>query len=846
MNDSSINRNEIGVTASHICQHQPCICERSTRTNQFLQLLNRLTIASTATDYEEQISATVATICADEILVSPLRLLWPNEFDELKHTIDTIAQQYLKQASKNVQHLIPLSSLGDGNCLFNSVVSLVPDSGASAVELRVRTIIELVKNRTYYDNQFSHLVGPFNEAIRRTCNNYSFSELYEVVALGNALRCEVQSVYPYIDYRVEMKIMNAVYTPLDTSVSNNGRLIIFWTNSEDEVTTKCRPGSGGVWSPNHFVPLIRPCETPESPRKTTIKNNKVASIRSPEFSPPPNARKHRTSFSSIEESLSNLETNDARRKRQERSIENEQQREERLTADRLRKRNAKQNESEDQRQIRLVANRLSQRNARENKSKDQRQIRLATDRLSKHIATENESEDQRQIRLAANRLSQRNAIENESEDQQQIRLATNRLSQRDARDNESENQRRLRLSDQQKRSARKKLCRSAQRSRLLTSGQRQSDTIRSVGRQGSRRKSTDVINLQRQQQLLEKKQQVLLDQYVWPTAIPTQLKNYCLQDFSNHMSMSVLRQSTCIVCNIRTFANTMKVHALQDILNVDKLSSPTDLINITSKAQQVAQGEIDEHSNIFSLSNAVFYKKGYNITEKTGNICQQCYSALSKDKIPMFSVANKMWIGDVPLELQQLTIAEEKLISLYRHSSCVIKLQSPFHHHSTAQAALKGNMITFMHNMPNIVTSLPLDAEDLSDTLKIVFIGAHTPDRVQLRRICGVRRQNIRNALIWLKNHNYMYRMIPINEVNIAKIPEDDVPESIWTTLERIENANDGNAERAGFTVDPLTHATAQGESNVTNICPMSTSAVLDVNGTTISPEYIGVHLLHK
>ncbi|CAF4143405.1 unnamed protein product, partial [Adineta steineri] len=355
---------------------------------------------------------------------------------------------------------------------------------------------------------------------------------------------------------------------------------------------------------------------------------------------------------------------------------------------------------------------------------------------------------------------------NESEDQQQIRLATNRLSQRNARDNESENQRRLRLSDQQKRSARKKLCRSAQRSRLLTSGQRQSDAIRSVVRQGSRRKSTDVINLQRQQQLLEKKQQVLLDQYVWPTAILTQLKNYCLQDFSNHMSMSVLRQSTCIVCNIRTFANTMKVHSLQDILNVDKLSSPTDLLNITSKAQQVAQ-------------------------------------------------ANKMWIGDVPLELQQLTIAEEKLISLYRHSSCVINLQSPFHHHSTAQAALKGNVITFMHNMPNIVTSLPLDVEDLSDTLKIVFIGAHSPDRVQLRRICGVRRQKIHNALIWLKNHNYMYQMIPINEVNIAKLPEDDVPESIWTTLERIENANDGNAERAGFTVDPLTHATAQGESNV-------------------------------
>jgi hypothetical protein len=88
-------------------------------------------------------------------------------------------------------------------------------------------------------------------------------------------------------------------------------------------------------------------------------------------------------------------------------------------------------------------------------------------------------------------------------------------------------------------------------------------------------------------------------------------------------------------------------------------------------------------------------------------------------------------------------------------------LQSPFHHHSTAQAALKGNVITFMHNMPNIVTSLPLDVDDLSDTLKIVFVGAHTPDRVQLRKVCGVSRQKIRNALLWLKIHNYMYRMIP-------------------------------------------------------------------------------------
>ncbi len=121
----------------------------------------------------------------------------------------------------------------------------------------MRTIIELVKNRTYYDNLCSNLVRSFNEAIRRTCNNNIFSELYEVVALASVLQCEVQSVYPYIDYRAEMKSMNAVYKPVEPSNVHNVRVVIFWTNCEDEISTKTHPGGSGLWSPNHFVPLIQ-------------------------------------------------------------------------------------------------------------------------------------------------------------------------------------------------------------------------------------------------------------------------------------------------------------------------------------------------------------------------------------------------------------------------------------------------------------------------------------------------------------------------------------------------------------------------------------------------------------
>ena len=59
--------------------------------------------------------------------------------------------------------------------------------------------------------------------------------------------------------------------------------------------------------------------------------------------------------------------------------------------------------------------------------------------------------------------------------------------------------------------------------------------------------------------------------------------------------------------------------------------------------------------------------------------------------------------------------------------------------------------------------------------------------------------------------------------MNIAKLPENDVPESIWATIERTENTTDGEAERIGYTGDPLSEAVALGEANITNSIPIST-----------------------
>ena len=200
-------------------------------------------------------------------------------------------------------------------------------------------------------------------------------------------------------------------------------------------------------------------------------------------------------------------------------------------------------------------------------------------------------------------------------------------------------------------------------------------------------------------------------------------------------------------------------------------------------------------------------------------LCQKCHGSLSKGHIPKFSPANNMWLGDVPPELQELTIPEEKLLSLYRHNSCVIKLHSPFHSATTAQAALKGNCITFLQNVPDIVKSLPLRLDDLCDTLKVIFIGARLPERIHLKKILTVRKKKIIEALQWLKKYNVLYQNVDISLENIAQLPEDDVPDCIMSTLEQKLGEEEIQSERIGYVPDPLSDPP---EHTTTDTIPIS------------------------
>ena len=123
------------------------------------------------------------------------------------------------------------------------------------ISLIVRTLMELLKNETLYHNRFAHFIGSLNQSIKNVARDSSFSELYEIVALSNVLKCNIRSIYPKIDYRIDLHIMNNIFEHAQSTDASK-TICILWTHTQSEVYA--RQSNAGNWSPNHFVPLLHP------------------------------------------------------------------------------------------------------------------------------------------------------------------------------------------------------------------------------------------------------------------------------------------------------------------------------------------------------------------------------------------------------------------------------------------------------------------------------------------------------------------------------------------------------------------------------------------------------------
>ncbi|KAI3989337.1 hypothetical protein MKX01_026920 [Papaver californicum] len=144
-------------------------------------------------------------------------------------------------------------------------------------------------------------------------------------------------------------------------------------------------------------------------------------------------------------------------------------------------------------------------------------------------------------------------------------------------------------------------------------------------------------------------------------------------------------------------------------------------------------------------------------------ICGFCKK--DKEKHPegsLYSAANKIDPGMVPEELSRLTDLKKLLIA---------------HMHPL----MSGNVINFVHDVSAIATVLPCKPKDLSVILIVKRTATVLPCKPKdlSQREFVVRREYVRQALVWLKDNHIYYKDITISYDNIDGLPENDVPDDL-------------------------------------------------------------------
>lgn len=176
------------------------------------------------------------------------------------------------------------------------------------------------------------------------------------------------------------------------------------------------------------------------------------------------------------------------------------------------------------------------------------------------------------------------------------------------------------------------------------------------------------------------------------------------------------------------------------------------------------------------------------------HILTVCRSCLPVDELkkstkspPRLALANQLWIGPVPWQLQILTFPEQLLVSLIFPRVFVFKLfpkrVGGVRDVSSLQRAMRGHVSSYELDSQGIMSMvegklMPRPPVILATLISVTFIGLGTLPKDWIHSTFRVRRQVVFDALSWLKQNNpTYYGDIEISTSRIQDLPGDDVPD---------------------------------------------------------------------
>lgn len=275
------------------------------------------------------------------------------------------------------------------------------------------------------------------------------------------------------------------------------------------------------------------------------------------------------------------------------------------------------------------------------------------------------------------------------------------------------------------------------------------------------------------------------------------VNNNCLARFIDRTSNAGTHHVLCIVCALELpFLGT------EEILVKDIPQSHLLIPTVRHSAQQLIHGML-LHNPAVQVANNVPY----------GRICGECLQDLRIHKLPKLSLANGLWIGNIPRELAILTLPEKVLIGLHFPVSFIVKLYPQKKgarnwDTSAMNSGLRGNVSTYRLNTDDIAAMieghlLPRTPNILPATIGITIIGPKNLPARNLPQFLTVNRERVRQALVFLKRENSLYHNISISDAALNLLPLDStVPSELLSVVKHSSDTHSLDQEREGYVVE--------------------------------------------
>lgn len=255
-----------------------------------------------------------------------------------------------------------------------------------------------------------------------------------------------------------------------------------------------------------------------------------------------------------------------------------------------------------------------------------------------------------------------------------------------------------------------------------------------------------------------------------PAPINKNLAHHIITSACKKMSPKMVNESGCAVCGKLTpLRHLSRLKHVKNYLHILETKGVTRIERKTDK------DPIKEYS-------------GPVLDYSCSRVCTECRRSIRRGTIPHMSLANRLWIGKVPKELECLSYVEKLLVARLRHTCSFVKV-------SSGMRKMKANIIAFESPVAKVYNILPPPCDEINDVLAILFTGPCHPTPEELKRTPFlVSRKKVASALEWLRLNHCDYADIEISKENLESYPDNGIPVSIQYQSSTTNKVSEGTS----------------------------------------------------